>query len=121
MELPIEMQVLLARMELTSRKQMVAAAKADPVKHKRTLQWPAESDGPSIRYFEGGVDRRGVRRRFCWTTNRNAAGYFLSFVEVYNSKRGRGERKEFVASKTRKLMKARARRMYRAYANRRVK
>lgn len=109
---------MLAEMRLDQYERMDAAIRAEPVKHKLTLQWPKDSDGPSVRYFEGGIDRRGVRRRFCWTTNRNAAGYFLSFVEVYKTKTGFGERKEFRASKTRHLMKERARRMYRAWVGR---
>lgn len=115
MELPMEMQLMLATMEMEHRERMVATVKADPVRHKLTLQWEGEL---RWRYFDGGIDRRGVRRRFCWTTTRNAAGYFLSFVEVWDSKKGRGERKDFRASKTRNLMKERARRMYRAFANR---
>jgi hypothetical protein len=118
MELPIEMQIALARMQVAHHERMDAAIRAAPTKHKCTLQWPKDSSGPSWRYFDGGLDRCGVRRRFCWTTNRNSAGYFLSFVEVWNSKKGRGERKDFIASKTRHLMKARARRMWDAYRNR---
>lgn len=106
---------ILLRHEVAMTEARIEAAKADPVKHKKTLQF----DGPlRWRYFEGGVDRRGVRRRFCWTTTRNAAGYFLSFVEVWDSKRGRGERTDFGASKTRTLMKERARKKYRAWADR---
>lgn len=106
---------ILMRFEVENAQRAIAAAKADPVKHKKTLQWDGEL---RWRYFEGGLDRRGVRRRFCYTTTRNAAGYFLSFVEVWDSKKGRGERKDFGASKTRKLMKERARRMYRQWADR---
>jgi hypothetical protein len=102
------------------RARRIEAAKADPVRHKKTLQW--DSADLRWRYFEGGIDRRGVRRRFCVdTTTRNAAGYFLSFVEVYDTKKGRGERKNFVASKTRHRMKDRARKLYRAWADRRKK
>lgn len=118
MKLPIELQIMMAEMQVASHERMATQIAADPVKHKLTLQWPKDSKGPSWRYYEGGIDRRGVRRRFCYTTTRNAAGYFLSFVEVYNSKKGVGERKEFLASKTRKLMKARARRMWEAYRKR---
>jgi hypothetical protein len=106
---------ILLRHEVAMTEARIAAAKADPVKNKKTLQFEGRL---SWRFFEGGIDRRGVRRRFAWTTTRNAAGYFLSFVEVYDTKKGRGERKDFGASKTRNLMKERARRMYRAYANR---
>lgn len=115
-ELPAPFQRMLLEMEVDRLQSRLEAIKADPVRFKTTLQW--EDGEPRWRYFEGGIDRRGVRRRFCWTTNRNAAGYFLSFVEVWDSKKGRGERKDFRASKTRHLMKERARRMYRAWADR---
>lgn len=115
MELPIEMQNVLMEMEVARIQNRIDMIRADPVRHKKTLQWDGEL---RWRYFEGGIDRRGVRRRFCYTTTRNAAGYFLSFVEVYDSKRGRGEREDFVASKTRHLMKERARRKYRAWTGR---
>lgn len=116
-KLPLEIQLMMAEMQAAGHKRQVAAAKADPVKHKCTLVW---DEGTELRwrYFEGGIDRRGVRRRFGYTTTRNAAGYFLSFVEVLNTKTRRGERKDFRASKTRHLMKERARRMYRKWATR---
>lgn len=108
---------ILMRFEIERREQLYEQIAADPVKHKTTLQWPKGSNGPSIIFYEGGVSR-GVRRRFCYTANRNAAGYFLSFVEVYHLKKRMGERKEFRASKTRRLMDARAKRMRDAWANR---
>lgn len=115
-ELPAPFQRVLLEMEVGRLRDRLDMIKADPIRFKTTLQW--ENGEPRWRYYEGGVDRRGVRRRFCYTTNRNAAGYFLSFVEVWDSKKGRGERKDFGASKTRKLMKERARRMYRKWADR---
>lgn len=57
----------------------VDLAKADPEKHKLTLVF----DGPMRwRYFDAGKDGRGWNVRFCWSTTRNAAGYFLSWREV---------------------------------------
>lgn len=119
-ELPRPFQLLMLEMEAERREAYVARIKADPIRHKATLQW-ADSIEPRWRYFEGGVDRRGVRRRFCWTTTRNAAGYFLTFTEVWNSKTQRGERKDIVASKRRETCKDRARARYQAYANRKSK
>lgn len=116
MELPADFRRFLMEMEVERIERHVAACKADPVKHKLTLQW--DRGELRWRYFEGGIDRRGVRRRFCYTTTRNAAGYFLSFVEVWNSKKGIGERTRFVASKKRHLMKDRARRLWKAWLGR---
>lgn len=109
---------IFLRLEAENVQHRIAAAKADPVRHKTTLQW--DRADLRWRYFEGGIDRRGVRRRFCYTTTRNAAGYFLSFVEVWDSKKGRGERTRFVASKKRHLMKDRARRLCAAWKNRKA-
>lgn len=111
-------QNILLGFEAERREALIAAAKADPVKHKKTLQFDGRL---SWLYYGGGVDRRGIRRRFCYTTTRNAAGYFLSFVEVYDTKKGRGERIKFVASKKRHLMDARAKRLWQAHVNRKRK
>ncbi len=102
--------------EVRRRETLVAKAKADPVGNKTTLQW-ADSTEPRYRYYQGGVDRRGTTRRFCWTTTRNAAGYFLTFDEVIR-KDGWGERTRIVASKRRQTCKDKARGRWQAYRNR---
>lgn len=113
---PQAIELMLLEMEASRREALVGRIKADPIKYKTALQW-ADGAEPRWRYFDGGVDRRGVRRRFCWTTTRNAAGYFLAFNEVVR-KNGSGERKDIVASKRRATCKERARARYRAFANR---
>ena len=115
--LPMEIQLMMAELAAAGREREAKAAEADPVKHKLTLIFP-DGAGPRWRYYGGGVDRRGVQRSFCWTTNRNAAGYFLSFVEVFHRKSGRGERVRFVASRSRSRMKARALKLYQAHQKR---
>lgn len=107
---------IFLRAEVGRRQYLIKAAKADPVKHKTTLQWDGDL---RWRYFDGGISR-GVQRKFCYTTTRNAAGYFLSFVELVNTKTGRGERKQFVASKTRHRMKDRARRLSQSWKARKA-
>ncbi len=113
MRLPVEIETMMLEMEVERRERYVAAIKADPVKHKATLQW---SDGiePRWLYYEGGVDRRGTRRRFCYTTTRNAAGYFLVFDEVVH-KDGSGGRFRIVASKRRKTVAAKAKARWEAH------
>lgn len=102
--LPEPIQTMLLEMEVDRRERLIAACKADPVKHKATLQF----DGPlRYRYYNAGV-RRGRSYRFGWTTTRNAAGYYLSFREVYQLKRKQGFRDQIVASKTRSICKAKA-------------
>lgn len=107
---------ILLGFEVERRERLVAAAKADPVRYKTTLQW-ADGIEPRWLYYEGGTDRRGTRRRFCYTTTRNAAGYFLAFDEVVR-KDGRGERTRIVASKRRKTVAAKAEARAKAYRSR---
>jgi len=56
-----------------------AAAKADPAAHKLSRVFDG---GPRYRYWRAGRDARGREVRFCWSTNRNVAGYFLAWREV---------------------------------------
>lgn len=116
MELPLPLQRMLLDMHVAHHEAAERAAKANPVAHKLTLVWPTGSRCRWL-YYDGGVSR-GVRRRFCYTTTRNAAGYFLSFVEVYHVKKGVGRRTKFKASRTRRLMDERAERMWKAWLNR---
>lgn len=115
-ELPSSMQLMLLEMEASRREALVARIKADPIRYKTTLQW-ADGIKPRWLYYGGGVDRRGTRRRFCYTTTRNAAGYFLAFDEIVR-KDGRGERTNIVASKRRKTVAAKAEARWKRHANR---
>jgi hypothetical protein len=119
MRFPREIENMLLEMEADRREALVRRIKADPVAHKATLQW-ADGIEPRWLYYKGGVDKRGTRRRFCYTTTRNAAGYFLAFDEVVR-KDGTGERKNIVASKRRKTVAAKAEARWKAYLNRNKK
>lgn len=116
MQLPEPIRTFLLEQEVARRENLVRRIKADPIAHKATLQW-ADGVEPRWLYFEGGIDRRGTRRRFCYTTTRNAAGYFLAFDEVIR-KDGRGERARIVASKRRKTVAEKARARWTAFRNR---
>lgn len=72
-----------------------AAAKADPVKHKKTKLFRG---GLRYRYWPAGKDGRGREIRFAYTTTRNVAGYFLGFREVVK-KDGSGFRDDWFAHK----------------------
>lgn len=72
---------------------------------------------PSWRYFSNGLnskrayDRRGWEVRFCWSTKRNAAGYFLSWIERVppansQAKSKEPQRTKWAARKSRKRAKA---------------
>lgn len=94
---------LWADFERTESALRIAKAKANPAAHKLSHDFP---DGLSWRYWPAGKDGRGREIRFCWTTTRNAAGYFLGFREV-RGKRG-GKRDQFTASKRRTTVSDRA-------------
>ncbi len=110
-QLPTDLQVFMLEQEVSRRERLIRDAKADPVKHKATLQFDGRL---GWRYF-GDIVSRGKRYRYAFTTTRNAAGYFLSFREVVNLKRGTGLRDQITASKTRSICKERARARYKRH------
>ena len=109
MRLPPEIERMMLEMQVAQIERLEREAKADPVKHKLCMVFPG---GPRYRYF--AKQRRGLVIRWCWSVNRNAAGYFLSWRETVNAKRGGGKRDRFVASRTRAKMKARALKLHRS-------
>lgn len=58
-------------------------ARADPIKHKNSGVF----ENGNYRYFSAGTDGRGRAVRFCYTTHRNVAGFFLFFREVRGKKK----------------------------------
>jgi hypothetical protein len=71
----------------------------DPEAHKTTRLM----ENSNYRYWP--AKRRtetGARVSFCYTTHRNRAGYYLSFREVWDQKKGEGFREKFVAHKKRR-------------------
>jgi len=59
------------------------AAKADPSGHKLTRVFEA---GMNYRYISAEKDGRGRAVRYCWSSHRNVAGYFLGWREVVGKK-----------------------------------
>lgn len=56
-------------------------AKVDPHRHRLTRIM--ERGKPcNYRYYAGGRNRHGWAVRYCYATNRNAAGYYLAWREV---------------------------------------
>lgn len=72
-------------------------AKADPQAHKLTKIMD-EGKSASWRYWSAAPDGLGRQVRFCWSCNRNAAGYFLGWREVV-SKNGTIKRDRFLSRK----------------------
>jgi hypothetical protein len=81
-------------------RQHVAAAQADPRRHKLT---PYMMPGKSGQYhlIEAGRSQRGQVVRFCWSVHKNAAGYFLGWREV-RLLDGQVRRYDWVARKVRR-------------------
>jgi hypothetical protein len=73
-------------------------AKADPVANKLTTVF----SGPMRWLYFKPVRTRGRETRFCYSTTRNVAGYFLTWREIETGKRIR--RDSFRASKRRKTV-----------------
>lgn len=81
--------------------------KADPQANKLVRLF---EKGSNYRYFSG-KDGRGRKVLFCWSTNRNIAGYFLGWREVQSAKGAREwKRDQWLARKVRTRCKEIARR-----------
>lgn len=95
---------MIADHERDRRQAAIDAARRDPRGHKLTRIFDGKS--PSYRYYPAGRDGRGWIVRFCWSCNRNAAGYFLGWRELIppkgsTAKHG-GKRDQWIARKTRR-------------------
>jgi len=117
MRLPKEISDLMLEMEIDSRQRQRRAVLADPTKHKLTLLFP-ENSRMNSRYYK--VEKAGFPHvRYCYSTERNLAGYFLGWRETIG-KDGSGKRDQWVASKRRLTVHDKARDRAAAH-NRRVK
>ena len=59
--------------------------KADPRAHRLT-RIMADGKPARYRYYPAGKNRRGQEVWFCWSSHRNAAGYFLCWRETWMRK-----------------------------------
>jgi hypothetical protein len=107
--LPDDIQEFIAEQYAHSQQRVLERIKADPVKHKKTLLF----DGPMRWRYWSAKDGRGREVRFCYTTTRNAAGYFLGFREVINKDRT-GKRDDFFAHRRKKTVSDRALKLFKA-------
>lgn len=93
----------------------VEVIRRDPAKHKLTLLM----DGPlRYRFWRAGKDGRDRQVRYCYSTGRNVAGYYLSWREVVG-KRG-GKRDQWAARKLRKAASELARKRAEAWKAKRA-
>lgn len=67
------------------------AAKRDPLANKTTRVFdPGVST--NYRYWPAGKNGKGQTVRFCWSVNRNAAGFYLGWREVIGKKQTKRDR-----------------------------
>lgn len=116
-ELPLELQLLIAENTARSHDRVREEAARDPERYKTTLVFPRDGHTRYL-YWQSKPGPRMREVRFCYSTGRNAAGYFLSWRER-DIGRGRWQRDKFVARKRRKAAKEVARRRYRALEQKR--
>lgn len=101
---------MYAELLRNDQKRELAAIEADPLAHKLTRLW-GEGPGPRYRYWGDIRNGKGQRVRYCWSTNRNAAGFFLGWREVW-MKNGTGKRDQYVSRRSRQKVKDIARRRH---------
>ena|SRR5213076_3158926 len=94
-------------MERATLKRESEEAKANPQAHKLTRVFEQRT---SYRYWRAGKDGRGREVRFCWSSHRNVAGYFLGWREVWSKKQREGKRDQYLARKVRKRVEEVAKR-----------
>jgi hypothetical protein len=82
------------------------AAQADPQKHK--LSRVLTKSG--YLYWDGGKNGKGQTIRFCYSTHRNVAGYFLGWREIISKQTVKRDR--WCARKTRAAVTEIARKRY---------
>jgi hypothetical protein len=81
---------------------------ADPKGHKTTRLMAGH-----LRYRYWSPKHKlptGESVKFCYSTGRNLAGYFLAWREIWDAEKGEGRRENWVADKKRKMAREHARR-----------
>jgi hypothetical protein len=118
---PPEIQKLMISMwadiQRGDHERQITRAKADPVGNKLTRAFDGGAR-MSWRYYNAGKDGRGRKVYFCWSTERNAAGYFLGWRQVTN-KDGSGKRDMWTANRTRNRVKETAKNRTNAFREKR--
>lgn len=118
-ELPIEFQNMLLEMQIDGIQRRRKAVLDNPAAHKTTLDFP---EGARMNWhYWGDINSRGKRYRYCYSIERNLAGYFLGWREVWDRKRGVGQRDMIRASKRRTTVKEQALKRYKAHKARLTK
>lgn len=103
---PEPIQRMMLDLQIDQMKRIRARVLADPAGHKLTLEFPENARMRWLYYQVKG--KRGPRVRYCYSTERNLAGYFLGWREVWDERKGLGRRDQLIASKRRKTVADRA-------------
>ena len=90
-------QEMSANIARESMRRTAEAAKKDPKANRLTTVFDNDT---SYRYFPT-KNKRGTEVRFCYSTKKNVAGYFLVWRETI-TKKGDGKRDQFDSTKTKK-------------------
>src|SRR5206468_3447305 len=77
---PPEISRFMLEMQVEAMERRRKAVLADPAKHKTTLEFP-EGARLNARFW-GTIKSRGKTVRYCYSTERNLAGYFLCWRET---------------------------------------
>src|SRR5260221_9396480 len=99
MQLPPELARLFADFDRDNLRREHETVAADPQKHKLTRVMLGRY-GLNYNYLTAGVNGKGQSVCFCWSTHRNAAGYFLGWRQTRMIK-GTVKRDRWVARKQR--------------------
>ena len=93
-------QRILGDLAEAAAEREAAKVDADPEAHRTTLLMQ-EGKPHSYRYWIGEPDAEGREVRWCYSCWRNRAGYFLTWREVWDAKKGEGRRDRWGSQKKR--------------------
>lgn len=96
-EVSANLNKIFADFTQSARKAESERAKANPLAYKNSR---VMEDGAGYRYYVAGLNGRGSKVRFCYTTKRNVAGYFLLWREVETAKHVKRDQWDATTSKS---------------------
>ncbi len=103
-----EIQEMLRSFEQMNREREAAAAKRNPLKLKTTRVFDA-GVSTNYRYWPAPKNGKGQKVWFCWSSHKNAAGFYLGWREVH-MKNGTVKRDRWLARRVKNRVAAIAKR-----------
>jgi hypothetical protein len=96
-QLPLDVQKMFAKLfgdfRRDENERIERLAKANPKAYKDCLV--IDGNQNSVYWEVKNPPRKGLRIRFCRAVHKNVAGYYLSWTEVWDMKKGLGRRTNF--------------------------